>query len=72
MYDIIMIIRNNSIKKKTNIWHKMRITFPAVNRYLKVISDNGLIVLSDKGYKVTPKGLKYCESFEFIRELIEK
>lgn len=59
-------------KKKTNIMHSVKLTYPQANEYLNLLLTNGLLSLdSQRRYKITKKGLELMETLESINLKLE-
>lgn len=62
--DMLAVVSENNGAKKTQIMYQANLSYKLLRRYLREISDAGLVRAGDKGaYELTRKGKEFLERF---------
>ena len=72
--EILNVAKDGALK--TQIMYKANLSFAQLNEYLSLLIEIKLLKATSKNkrtnYKTTPKGVKYLQSYEEIRNLLTK
>jgi predicted transcriptional regulator len=67
MVDILSVSRHGALK--TQIVYRANLNYNRVDRYLKFLERNGLLVPSDTGYTTTKKGEEFLREYSNMKML---
>lgn len=67
--DILRVARDGA--KKTRIVYQANLNFNIIKKYLKRMTDLGLIEVSDRLYYSTDKAQIYLNGYDLLRDTIE-
>src|SRR3989339_714666 len=68
--DILKIAAKSS--SKTNIMHEANLSFDLLEKYLKIVTEHGLLQLTNKDYHLTATGKTFLYQYFSIQEQYSK
>ena len=73
-HDIINAILQEAVggAKKTNIMYAAKVSYYQLERYIKLLNENGLIKETKDVWSTTEKGRRFIEAFQVFPKLTER